>query len=137
MRKALIYFLAAMLVLATLLSVSSCHSEPVRELVMVERSEIEYIQVFTDMENREKRIPEEDFERVLGYLQAATPIKNSITDSVVYSEDYRGIGIRSGDTTYFYFVYKDWLGRTVVEVPYTAIYKVDSEFFDYLDAFFK
>lgn len=131
MKTIVVKLSAFILILASLMGMNACFSEPVRKLTMVDREKVEYIAVFTDYEGPMKDVPETSHAIILAYLEMATPFRNSISDSV-YGEDYIGIKVKTVETTVYYFVYRDWLGRTLVEVPYNAIYRVNSKLYDTL-----
>ena len=125
------------LLLSTLIGVCSCYStENVGPIPNFSVEEIEYIDVFDDANDRSKwvRVNDEDVATILGYLASAMPYRESVQDAV-YGEDYRALNIRTTeDKTYRCYIYKKW-GKTLLEMPYIGIYKVDGEFFSYLDEY--
>ena len=110
----------------------------VRQLPTIRRDEVEYIKTYDKIEEKYNRKWDVDINIIFDYIENATPFRNSTTDSV-YSEDYRAILIYLSKNssnpykTYTYFVYRDKRGRTLIEMPYNAIYTVDPGLFDYLD----
>lgn len=85
---------------------------------------------------KEKLISEEDYDKVIGYLDAAEPTGIVSSSDSVFSEDYRRLFIRTKECDYSYYVFNKY-GKTYLEIPYVAVYIVDAELFeilaDYLD----
>ena len=139
MKKMLAKFIAVLLVVSSLILMCSCYNtDNVAPIPDFSVEEIKYIDVFDDMDNRSKwvRVKDGDIETILGYLASAMPYRESVQDAV-YGEDYRALNIRTTeDKTYRCYIYKKW-GKTLLEMPYIGIYKVDGEFFGYLDEYIK
>lgn len=97
----------------------------------VKKEEIVFIEAFI-YDKSNCKITADDCDKVLEHLENAKPTRiRSLTDSV-YSEDYRGINIKTQEKSYHYFVYKDG-NNTLLEIPYVGVYKVDAELFELLD----
>ena len=100
----------------------------------INEEEIVFLQAFV-YESNYITVTNSDRAKILEHLKNAEPTRiPSYTDSV-YAEDYRGINIKTEQTSYRFFVYKS--GRkTLLEIPYHGVYEVDAELFLILDSYF-
>ena len=100
----------------------------------IKRDDVVRVKAFSRDEN-EREISSDDIDTVLEFISKAEPMRASHNDSV-YSEDYRGIMIVTNETVHYYYIYKKG-SRTILEVPYIGVYKVDRELFKLINGYFE
>ena len=134
MKKAVfVLFLLVVLLLAFVFMPAEWRlwNDKAEPLPAIKNEEIVFIEAFIYDKNK-CRIIGDDLDKVVEYLSNAEPTRIPSETDFVYSENYRGINIKTEEKSYHYFVYKD--GRkTYLEIPYVGVYRVDAELFELLD----
>lgn len=138
MKNNFIKLISGILILFSIIGLSSCfvdYGDPAPPLPDFKNQNIKFISAFIYDEN-ECEITGDDRDRVLDYLEKAEPTRIPSENDSVYSEDYRGINIKTEERTHHLFVYKDG-NKTYLEIPYIGVYEVDEELFWLLDDYLR
>ena len=143
MKRAISLLLVVIMLSATVTSLVGCnlvyelffrHPERAAVLIIPEVSEIKNINL-TAKNGGTHTLPQKDYDFILSQLGSAQAYDESYTDFVYGYYTYE-IRINLGGDARHYYLYEE-RGRLLLEVPYSGVYMVDRELYDYVAEYFE
>lgn len=95
-------------------------AEPIKQL---EISMIESVN-FHDNENREIVISDEEFQKLINYINDAVPTRTMSVNDYPVVRPYYVVEIKTAERVFGYMVYEN-NGTAYVELPYEGVYEID------------